>query len=133
MKDKKALSEAVLSKLRDIAMTDATELVQVSDGQLVLKDTHALDPAHRAAIASVEKSAGGIRVKFYDRLKALELLGKHLGLFEGSEPVSDQSSTLLQDIINSTREVIASHDLPEIQQAAAACHDLVEQAGSEAL
>ena len=128
--DQKALAEEVLSKLRAIAMTDVTQLVQVVDGQLVLQDTDTLDANGRAAIASLEKGTAGLKVKFYDRLKALELLGKYLGLFEQQIPASDAQSTLLQDIIASTREVIDTHDLPEIQQAAAAGNDMVESAGA---
>ena len=128
--NQKALAEEVLDKLRAIAMTDVTELVQVRDGQLVLQDTDALDANGRAAIASLEKGTGGIKIKFYDRLKALELLGKYLGLFENQAPAGDSESTLLQEIIASTKEVIDTHDLPEIQQTAAAGHDLVESAGS---
>ena len=129
--DRNALAAQVLETLRNIAMTDVTELVQVEDGQLVLRNTDDISPHRRAAIAAIEKGTGGIKVKFYDRLKALELLGKYLGLFDGQTPAGEENSTLLQDIVASTKEVIATHDLPEIQQAAAAGHDLVESAGSD--
>ena len=128
--DRNTLAEQVLDTLQKIAMTDVTELVQVENGQLVVHDTAALDPACRAAIASIEKTAGSIKVKFYDRLKALELLGKYLSLFDGQAPAGKEDSTLLQEIINSTKEVIDTYDLPEIQQTAVAGHDLVESAGA---
>ena len=130
--DRNTLAEDVLRKLRAIAMTDVTDLVQVENGQLVLKDTAQLTPDGQAAIAAMEKGTGGIKVKFYDRLKALELLGKYLGLFDSPAPVGQTESTLLQEILESTKEVIHTHDLPEIQQATAAGHDLVEQAQPDA-
>ena len=124
--DNGALAREVLDKLRAIAMADVTDALQVRQGQLVLQDTEMLSQQQRCAIASVEKTATGIRVKFYDRLKALELLGKYLGLFDLPPSLTDTDDSLLQSILESTKEVIPTNDLPEIQQAAAAGNDLVE-------
>ena len=66
--------EELLWQLRAIATTNANCLVQVVDGQLVVGDTGQLSPEQLAAICSVEKSAGSLKVKFYDKLKALEFL-----------------------------------------------------------
>lgn len=119
----------VLAQIRAIAMADVTELVQVEDGQLVIRSTKELSGELRNAICSVEKSAGSLKVKFYDKLKALELLGKMLGLFDRQGSVGDDDNNLLETILESTKEVIPTHDLPEIQQAAAAGDDMVEQTG----
>ena len=123
MKDVKA--EDILYQLRAIAMADTTALVQVRDGALEIRSTAELPKQLRCAIASIEKSAGGIKVKFYDKLKALELLGKYLGLFEGgSAPAEDNA--LLEAILRSTGEVTES-EIQALQQQTAAGDDLVEQ------
>jgi len=71
-------------------------------------------------------------VKFYDKLKALELLGKYMGLFEGKLSREEkEENNLLEAILKATREEVDIHDIPELQQAAAVGHDLVEQAGHE--
>ena len=54
------------------------------------------------AIASVEKGSGGLKVKFYDKLKALELLGKAVGLFEGGAQAPEDNG-LLEAILTATR------------------------------
>ena len=120
--------EAVLFQLRAIATTDATDIIGVKDGQLQITDTQCLTPSQKAAIASVEKSTGGVKIKLYDKLKALELLCKLMGLGEASMAAADTS--LLDAILRSTGEVIDTHDLPELQQASAAGHELVESAGN---
>jgi len=120
-------SEQLLFQLRAIATADATEFLQVSDGALTVTDTAKLTPMQRAAIASLEKGTGGIKVKLYDKLKALELLCRLLGLGEGG--LAPPDNTLLEAIVRSTGEVIDTHDLPELQQAPEAGPVLVESAG----
>jgi phage terminase small subunit len=50
-----------------------------------LVDTDDVDPEKRAAIASIKEGKFGIEVKSYDKVKALELLGQHLGMFTGKD------------------------------------------------
>ena len=119
---------AILQELKAIAMARATDFMAVRDGTLDIRSTDALTAEQAAAIASIERSTGGLKLKFYDKLKALELLGKYLGLFESRAAWSDgQDSNLLQAIVEATREEVDVSDLPELQQAAAAGDDLVEQ------
>lgn len=49
------------------------------DVELVL--TENLEEDKRAAIASIKQGANGIEVKPNDKVKALELIGRHLGMF----------------------------------------------------
>lgn len=124
-------AEAVLEQIRAIAMANVTDLVGVKDGELTIRSTDELTCSQRAAIASIEKSAGSLKVKFYDKLKALEILAKTMGLFDRPALPKEDGNSLIQVIVESTKEVIDTRDLPEIQQATASCNDLVESPGSE--
>ena len=57
-----------------------------------LVDTDRLSPDKRGAIAGIKEGKFGIEVRGYDKLKALELLGQHLGMFTGKEGQKDESS-----------------------------------------
>ena len=91
----------ILRELGAIAFARTTELLTVRDGALVVNDTAVLPEELQRAIASVEKSTGGIKVKFYDKLKALELLGKAVGLFEGTAAEPEENG-LLEAILAAT-------------------------------
>ena len=119
----------VVEELAAIGFARATNFLRVSEGELTVCDTDTLSKADRAAIASIERSSNGIKLKFYDKMKALELLGKYMGMFEGKEDGAEAHNNLLEAILAATQEEVGTDDIPEIQQAADDRHDLVEQAG----
>ena len=120
----------VVEELAAIGFARATNFLRVSEGELTVCDTDTLSKADRAAIASIERSSNGIKLKFYDKMKALELLGKYMGMFEGKDDGEENRNNLLEAILAATQEEVETDDIPDIPQAADACRDLVEQAGS---
>ena len=119
-----------MEELAAIGFARATNFLCVSDGELTIRSTDSLSKADQAAIASVEQTSNGIRLKFYDKMKALELLGKYLGMFDGIPEETGQHNDLLEAILAATGEVMETDDIPEIQQTADDRHDLVESTGS---
>ena len=130
---KKITPKAVVEELAAIGFARATNFLCVSEGELTIRPTDTLSKADQAAIASVERTSNGIKLKFYDKMKALELLGKYLGMFEGKTEEEEVHNNLLEAILAATQEEVILGDIPELQQAADTGHDLVEQAGSQGL
>ena len=123
------LADRIIEELVAIGFARATDYLYTKDGVLTVKDTEQLPEDAGAAIASIERSTTGLKVKFYDKLKALEMLGKCVGLFEPAQPEQEENN-LLQTVLESTREEVDLIDIPEIQPSAADCNDLVEQTRS---
>lgn len=121
--------QRVLEELWAIAGVRATDYLEIKDGQLSVRDT-AQFPDSRA-VSSVEKSTTGIKIKFYDKLRALELLGKYLGLFDSAAAREAEDNNLLEAIVAAAAKEVTTHDLPELQQAAAAGNDLVGKTEAE--
>jgi len=63
-----------------IAIKDAEGNEAISNGVAML-DSAEIDDDTAAAIAEVAQTRDGIKIKFHDKLGALEKIGKHLGMF----------------------------------------------------
>ena len=109
------LHKRVLEELAGIAFANLSDHIAVENGQLVVRSTEDLAKKQLAAVASIEKSAGGIKVKLYDKLKALELLGKYLGLFDGSGETAQSDNVLLEALKNATGKEVDIGEISELQ------------------
>lgn len=84
-------ADRVLEELAAIAFADRTEIQQVLDqgGAVGFTPTEELSEEVKKVIACIEEGKYGTKVTSYDKVKALELLGKHLGLFDGAGAAAD--------------------------------------------
>lgn len=106
MKDREQRTEItqdkVVNELAAIAFSNASDFFKIIDktvtvgGSIVLDDegnprtykdvefvnTDKLSEANKKVISSIKQGSNGLEIKLNDKLKALELLGKHLGMFK---------------------------------------------------
>lgn len=97
--------DRVLQELAAIAFAKATDYAEVKDECVKIKDTKDLDEQQVRAIAGIKEGKFGIEVKLNDKEKALELLGRHLGMFKDKVEVSglEEEKKKLGDILEQLR------------------------------
>lgn len=97
--------DRVLEELAAIAFARATDYAEVKDDQVFIKDTAGLSENQIKAVAGIKQGKFGIEVKLNDKEKALELLGRHLGMFKDRVEVSglEEEKTKLSDLIRQMR------------------------------
>ena len=91
--------DRVLAELSAIAFAKATDYVEVDDdGSVKIKPTAELTDEQKKAIASIKEGANGIEIKLTDKTKALEMLSRHLGLFNDKLNVNVEAVEIIDDM-----------------------------------
>lgn len=104
----------VLKELYKIACANGTDFAQVVEEPIIKNGAYQIDPDtgqikkyttvkiipteklpvdKRAAVATIKASKYGPSVEMYDRVKALELIGRHLGMFKDKMELSGEVKT----------------------------------------
>ena len=95
--------DRVLQELAAIGFSKSTDFVHIDDhGCVILTPTDDLTEDQQRAIASIKEGKFGIEVKSYDKIRALELLGQHLGMFTGKS--AQQESMPDDGFVSALRE-----------------------------
>lgn len=86
----KATRENVIRELSRIAFGDPRKVMQWDADGVTLLDSATLNDDEAAQVAELSQTTtahgGTIKLKRFDKVKALELLGRHLGLFGDDAP-----------------------------------------------
>lgn len=89
--------DRVIQELAQIAFARITDYVEVqSDGAkniVVVKPTEELSKNQVSAIAGINQGKNGIEIKLNDKEKALEMLGRHLGMWNDKINISGEINT----------------------------------------
>lgn len=94
--------DRVVQELAAIAFARATDYAEVTGGTVHIKNTSELDDEQVRAIAGIKEGANGIEIKLNDKEKALELLGRHLGMWNDKLDVKGVEGVVIVDDIPKT-------------------------------
>lgn len=99
----------VLEELRKIAAVNGADFARVvvknGEPMVELVSTEDLPEEKRCAISAIKETKFGISVESYNRVQALELLGRHLGMFKDKVEVSglEKEKSKLDNILQQMR------------------------------
>ena len=86
----RALSQVAFSNIKDfvdwVAFSVPTDFIDQGPGGIIIKPLDEIDVDKLSAIAELSSNGGRRKIRLHDKLKALELLGKHLGMFGPKPP-----------------------------------------------
>ncbi|WP_147536087.1 terminase small subunit [Bacillus marasmi] len=112
--------DKVLKELAKIAFVNGADFAKVitkktdSGGeykQVEIADTDSLSENVKAAISGIKETKFGISVESYDKVKALELIGRHLGMFKDTLELSGNMN------VNNPYEGLTTEELRELARS----------------
>ena len=71
----------VLEEFGKIAFSKITDFLEWNSSQIKLRPSEEISEESKAVIADIRGSQSGLSVRLHSKIRALEMLGKHLGFF----------------------------------------------------
>lgn len=86
---------------------DGTEVTYQT---VMFNETQELSADQRAALAVVKQSVNGFELKLHDKIKALELLGRHIGMF--TDKLEVKGAIDIASVLSEARERVRNRGEP---------------------
>ena len=102
----------VFNELLLIATVRPAECLDWEEGKLELAEK--IPKKIAAAISSIERSTAGVKLRFHDKLRAIDLLLEHM---EKLGTTQEERNNLLEAIIAATSAAVNVDDIPELEGA----------------
>lgn len=128
--DFRVTAARTLEELAAIAFSDIRNVAKIEGGELKITLNEDTPKYISSTIQSIKQSPDGrIEIKLWDKMNALEKLGKHLLLFDRN---SEREKTTPDQIILNTLIQIGGDQLPLLRDSFAAQSPLPDTIGEEA-
>lgn len=102
----------IISYLAEIASADISDFVTVKDGVVIVRDIDELPPEKRRVVALIKGGSGGkcSEIRLYDKMKALELLGKFIELYQSKYDTENDMLGRLDEIMRAIGNAAENSD-----------------------
>ena len=91
-------ADRVLQELAKIGFANITDFMTVEGGMTFAKSTAEISQEKIGAIAGIKEGANGVEIRLNDKGKALELIGRHLGMWNDKLNVTASIPEKLKEI-----------------------------------
>jgi len=94
-------ADRVLQQLAKIGFVDIKDVVTWAGNRIRIRPSEEIDGTLLAEISETETENGGtLKIKLNDKMKALELLGRHLGMFKDNLNINANMTVQIVDDID---------------------------------
>lgn len=108
-------AEDVIKELASIAFANTTDYAETVDlkthTDVLIKPTSELSDLQKKAIKSIKMGKYGVEIELHDKVRALEDLGKHLGMFRDKIELSGKLDNPYKELTTEElRKIIGADD-----------------------
>ena len=102
--------DQVLKELAAVAFANATDFAKIKGGYVHISDTDELKEDIKKAIVGIKEGKNGVEVSMANKMQALEMLGRHLGMFKDKIEISKPTSEITAEIDKYIQEKMKADD-----------------------
>lgn len=95
-------AEDIIAEYKAIAFANGTDFAEIIGNSVQLKDTSELDEEKKKAISSIKTTKFGINVRTHDKMKALEMLSKYVGLLDNKDENQKEPPTININVVDNS-------------------------------
>lgn len=95
-------AEDIIAEYKAIAFANGTDFAEVKNDIVRIKDTDSLDEEKKKAISLIETTKFGINVRTHDKMKALEMLAKYVGIFDNNGNDKKEPPTININVVDNS-------------------------------
>lgn len=102
--------DRIVEELAALSFSKITDYLEIENGEVIFKDTSELTEDQKRAILSVKQTQYGIEIKLNNKTKPLELLGRHLGMWNDKESPNGNAESQISDFLEAVKGRLVEND-----------------------